>query len=418
MEYRTRIGVVQTQRLQLTTSLHASLRVLRADAAGLARYLEEQAAETPALMVEPTFPSPGEWLPRWSGVLPYGDGDPLANLQTHDPSLMAYLTQKIPVLFSTHLPQRIAFALAEAVEPSGWLGRPLAAIAAEQNVGLAEVEAVLHTLQTLEPTGLFARDLAECLRLQAIDLEELDPPMEVMLAHLDLVASGDWAHLARLANVGQDVIAARFRTIRSFNPKPGTSFSGIASPLREPDLIAREGAEGWEISFNKASLPSLRIVEGAKGLGRARETIRLIESRNQTLLVVARAILAHQRAALEAGPGALRPLKMQTVADQVSLHKSTVSRVVAGTAVDTPHGTWWLRALFSVDMGADIGAAALRARLARLIAAEDVTEPMSDEALAAALSDGETIIARRTVAKYRAALRIAPAHRRRQRKAV
>lgn len=416
MTSRTRIGVVQTQRLQLTTSLHAALRLLRADAVGLTHYLEEQAADIPALVLEPSLPAPGEWLPRWSGALPHGNGDPLAQLEAHGPSLMAYVSQQIPARFPPGPQHAIAFAIADAVEPSGWLGSPLAEIAAQQGVTEAEVEAVLRVLQQLEPAGLFARDLAECLHLQAEDQAVLDPVMEVMLARLDLVASGDWEPLARLAGVDEAVIAARFRTIRSFNPKPGTAFSGVASPLREPDLIARHGAEGWVVSFNKASLPSLRILDGAEGLGRARGVVRLIESRNQTLILVAQAILAHQRAALEAGPAALRPLKMQAVADHLAMHKSTVSRVVAGTAVDTPHGTWWLRALFSADMGDDLGAAAIRARLARLIAAEDPTAPLSDQALALALSEGEAEVARRTVAKYRSALRIAPAHRRRQRK--
>jgi RNA polymerase sigma-54 factor len=416
MKSRTRIGVVQTQRLQLTTSLRASLRVLREDAEGLSRLLEEQAAEIPALALEPVLPAPGEWLPRWSGVLPQGDADPLANLQSHDPSMLAHVTQGIEARVPDGVPRRIAYALAETLEPSGWLGRPLQVIAKEQNVSLAAVEAVLGILQGLEPTGLFARDLADCLRLQARDLGVLDAVMEVMLAHLDLVASGDWGQLARLAGVEAAEIAARFRTIRSFNPKPGTAFSAVSSPVREPDLIVRHGADGWEVSCNRTSLPGLRIVEGAKGLGPAREVMRLIANRNQTLLAVAQAILAHQRAALEAGPGALRPLKMQAVADQVSMHKSTVSRVVAGAAVDTPHGTWWLRSLFSSDMGDDLGAAAIRSRLARLIAAEDPTAPLSDLALAAALSEGKVEVARRTVAKYRSALRIGPAHRRRQQK--
>ncbi len=416
MNSRTRIGVLQSQRLQLTTSLHASLSILRDDAEGLTRFLEEQSAETPALALDPVLPAPGEWLPRWAGVLPHDNADPLAHLQSYDPSLMAHVTQYIAASVPAGRPQRIAYALAESLEPSGWLGRPLPSIAAELAMGVAEVETVLSILQKIEPTGVFSRDLAECLRLQAVELGVLDPVMEVMLTHLDLVASGDWGPLARLAGVEKAVVAARFRTIRSFNPKPGTAFSGVSSPLREPDLIARQGADGWEVAFNKTSLPGLRIVEGAKGLGRARETMRLIENRNQTLIAVARAILAHQRAALEAGPGALRPLKMQAVADQLSLHKSTVSRVVSGTAVDTPHGTWWLRALFSADMGDDLGGAALRARLSRLIAAEDPTAPLSDQALAVALSEGGVVVARRTVAKYRGAMRIAPAHRRRQRK--
>ncbi len=412
MTSRFRIGVTQSQRLQLSSGLHAALRVLRSDAAGLARYLDEQAAEAPALTLHPVLPAPGDWLPRWSGVLPRGGDDLAATLADTGPSLMAHVMQTLPVLVPQARHHRIALALADALEPTGWLGRPLSDIASELAVPLAEVEAVLARVQKIDPPGLFARDLAECLRLQAAEAEALDPVMQAMLARLDLVASGDWGALARLTGADEAQIHARFRTIRSFNPKPGTAFSPMSSPLREPDLIVRQAAAGWEVTLNRSSLPGMALNPDAEGAARAREVMKLVESRNTTLLAVAQAVLSHQAPALNQGPGALRPLTMQALAQDLGLHKSTISRVVAGTAVDTPHGTWWLRSLFSADMGADTSAAALRARLARLIAEEDPSQPQSDAALATALSADGPEVARRTVAKYRAALHILPAHRR------
>ncbi|MBN2631381.1 MAG: RNA polymerase factor sigma-54 [Rhodobacteraceae bacterium] len=414
MTSRFRIGVSQSQRLQLSSGLHAALRVLRSDAAGLARYLDEQAAEAPALTLHPVLPAPGDWLPRWSGVLPRGCDDLAATLAATGPSLMAHVMQTLPLLVPQTRHQRIALSLAEALEPTGWLGRPLSDIARELTLPLAEVETVLASLQRIDPPGLFARDLAECLRLQAADAGSLDPVMQAMLARLDLVASGDWAALARLTGASESQIHARFRTIRSFNPKPGTAFSPMSSPLREPDLIVRQAGTGWEVTLNRSSLPGMALNPDAEGAARAREVMKLVESRNTTLLVVAQAVLTHQAAALNQGPGALRPLTMQALAQDLGLHKSTISRVVAGTAVDTPHGTWWLRSLFSADMGADTSAAALQARLARLIAEEDPSQPQGDVALALALSSNGTDVARRTVAKYRAALNIPPAHRRRK----
>ncbi len=415
MSTGTRISVAQTQRLRLTPSLHASMQVLRVDAAGLARFLEEQAAETPALGLVPSQPPLGEWLPRWSGVLAHDAfGRAEATMEGPEPSLIAHVLAAIDALVPPKS-RPIAFALAETLEPTGWLGRDPAAVARDLHIAVAEVEAVLKHLQKIEPAGLFARDLAECLRLQAEDTGCLDVVMGVMLGRLDLVASGDWGALAALATASEAEIAARFRLIRSFDPKPGAGFSAVSSPLREPDLTVRQGGAGWEVSLNRSSLPTLSVVEGAEGAVRAREVIALVENRNATLLAVAQAVLAHQSAALEAGPRALRPLGMQAVAEAVGLHKSTVSRVVAGAGVDTPHGTWWLRSLFSCDMGGDVGAVALRARLARMISAEDPRAPLSDEALAQALRGDGPVIARRTVAKYRAALRIPPAHRRRMR---
>lgn len=415
MASRTGIGVSATQRLALTGALHTALRVLQMDAAGLARYLEEQAAEIPALTLRPAPAPLGEWLPRWAGI-GYGDaGAATAAVPATDPSLAAHVIAALPGLVPAGPGRRIALALLDALEPTGWLGRPLAEIARELAVPQAEVEAILRQLQQIDPAGLFARDLAECLRLQAADAGVLDQTLAVLLDNLPMVARADWAGLSTLAGVGLPEVRRCFSVLRGFNPKPGTAFAAVASPLREPDLVAHMTPSGWSVEINRSSLPSLTLDEDDPSATRGRAVLRLLQSRNATLLHVAQGLLAHQRAALDEGPTALRPLTMQALADEMSLHKSTISRVVAGTAVDTPHGTWWLRALFSADMGGDLGAAALRARLARLVAEEDKQRPMSDEALAACLSDGGPAVARRTVAKYRAALRIAPAHRRRQR---
>ncbi len=427
MASRSGIQVMQTQRLALTGSLQTALRVLRMDAAGLTRYLEEQAAETPALALTPALPALGDWLPRWSGLYTgssRGDGrfglggldQAQADLPDPGPSLMQHVIEALPALVPAGPDRRIALALAETLEPTGWLGRPLDQIAQGLGISPEAVEAVLLQVQHIEPAGLFARDLAECLRLQARDAGLLQGALAGLIDHLPLVAEGRWSDLSAL--LGQDEAALRqaFATLRSFNPKPGTGFAAVASPLPEPDILARRGDKGWVVSLNRSSLPSLEIEEGQPGGARARAVLRLVESRNATLLAVAQAVLEHQCPALEAGPVALRPLTMQELADRLGLHKSTVSRVVAGTSVDTPLGTWWLRALFSPDMGAGTGAAALRARLAQLVAEEDKSAPHSDEALAGLLSDGGAVVARRTVAKYRAALRIAPAHRRRQRR--
>lgn len=416
MATRSSMNVIQTQRLRLSGSLHTALRLLRADAAGLTHYLEEQAAENPALVLTPVSPGPDEWLPRWTGILTRAGDDMAADqAAAPGPSLMAHVIDMVPAKVPPGPMRRIAVALVEALEPSGWLGRDLADLAGELGVTEAEVAEVLARLQTIEPAGLFARGLADCLALQAHEAGVLDGPMQIILNNLGLLASGDWAGLCRLTGLDEPAIRRRFGIIRGFNPKPGAAFSAVHSPMREPDLTVRKTADGWQVGLNRSALPEITIVPGIAGEAQANSIRRMVESRNQTLLVVARHVLSVQAAALEAGPMAMKPLTMQAVADEVRLHKSTVSRVVAGTSVDTPHGTWWLRALFSPDMGADTGAGALRARLARLVADEDRSRPLSDEALAAALSDGRVAVARRTVAKYRTALRIPPARRRRLR---
>ena len=425
MSQRPRIQVTQTQRLQLNTGLQAAIRMLRADAAGLTRYLEEQAAENPHLKLAPP-PIPQEWLPRWSRVFQAtpGDGpDPAAV----GPSLMAHVLDAIDRRMRQPAERRIALALAEALEPSGWLGQTVPAIAKGLDVAPRAVEAVLDRLQEIEPVGLFARNLADCLRLQAQEEGSYDAVMAVILNHLPLLADGDLPALARLAKVDAAQIALRFRLIRAMNPKPGTEFDALAvARPREPDLVARKLASGgWEVALNHSSLPSLHVIETGgvvePGTGQtallaaAKAVQRMVGARNATLLRVGREVLQRQEPALNHGAGALVPMTMAEVATALDLHESTVSRVVAGTAVDTSWGMWWLRQLFSAGVGPEgMASAALRDRLRQLIASENAAAPLSDAALAAALTQSGVPVARRTVAKYRTMLKIPPAHRRRR----
>jgi RNA polymerase sigma-54 factor len=410
-----------TQRLSLNTGLLTSIRLLKSDASGLTRYLEEQAADNPHLVLERRGHS--EWLPRWNDAfrrITIGGGDTdVEAVASAGPSLMAHVMDAVGALRLSAREQLIAEALADALEPSGWLGTPLAAIAFDTRASVAETEAVLMRLQKIEPCGLFARSLSECLMLQARDADVLDPVLEAILQRLDMLAKGDFGQLARAIGVSEADITARLRVIRGFDPKPGAGFAAFAAPIREPDLIVHRGGDGWSVSLNRSALPDVRLADMPRGTSgqrsEARSLVKLVEGRNATLLKVGGAILKHQTAALDEGPQAVVAMSMAEIAIEVGLAQSTVSRIVAGTAVDTPHGTWWLRALFSQAKGAGgATSAALRQSLAGLVAAEDDTSPLSDDALAAALSQDGTEVARRTVAKYRSMLGIPPAYRRRR----
>lgn len=415
MKSRNRISVQQTQRMALTTGLATSIRILRADAAGLSRYLEEQAAENPQIIL--TKPQVQDWLPRWKSA--FGSDGDRPEQEAAGPSLVSHVLGLIEAQRFGPTDARIAMELAEALEPTGWIGRSLSSIAGQLGVGVPAVEAVLGRLQEhAEPTGLFARNLADCLRLQAREAGELDRAMAALLDRLDLLAKGEIERIAREAGLELSDLRQAFARLRSYDPKPGAGFEASAAPVREPDLIAEKGTAGWIVSLNRSALPSVSVAEGrAKGRAEARALIRMIEGRNATLLSVAQDILTRQTGALEAGLGALVPMTMADVAQALGLHESTVSRVVAGTAVDTPRGTWWLRALFTqAAREGGIASGALRDRLAKLVAEEDPDSPLSDEALAAALAEGGAEVARRTVAKYRSMLNLPPAHRRRRRR--
>lgn len=438
MSQRPRILIAQQQRLALNASLATSIRVLRSDAAGLTRYLEEQAAENPHLrLAAPPAPEAGDWLPRWSGVLRFAAGRgllPAVSDQTEAaaPSLIAHVLAAISAMNLPPAARAIALALTEALEPSGWLGRDLSAIAAETGAPPETVESVLMQLQAIDPPGLFARGLAECLRLQAREAGVLDDGMAVMLDNLHHLASGDLARLARLAGLSEADMQARFRLIRAMNPKPGTAFQsgpglftdGAAG--REPDLLARPLKGGrWQISLNRSALPDVEVVPAQKGqptseqVTAARQIAHMVKARNATLLRVAREIAGRQSAALARGRGALQPMTMAEVAGDLGLHPGTISRVVAGATLDTPHGLWALRGLFSGARGPaeapKVAAAALRHRLAALVAGENPDYPLSDQELAVQLAAASGVqLARRTIAKYREDQGIPPAHRRRR----
>lgn len=481
MSQRQRIVIAQQQRLALNSSLHTAIRLLRSDTAGLTRYLEEQAAENPHLrLIPPEAPGLGDWLPRWSGLLGpapggspgsgggfgagigagFGAGIGVAESASAQPSLVAHALAAIRALDLPRADQRIALALVEALEPSGWLGRSVAAIAQDLGLTEAAVEAVLARVQEMEPAGLFARNLAECLALQARDMGRLDREMQVILDHLDLLAAGQTERLARLCGCEAAGVVQRFRLIRAMNPKPGTQFSGPSPALgREPDLLARQDAAGrWGLSLNRSALPTLavepRAEAGAEGgdqtareqRAAAKALCSLVRARNDTLLRVGEEIVARQSAALIEGPGALRPMSMADLAEALGLHVSTISRVVAGASMDSPYGLWWLRRMFSGARGPGaragsaggsetmrvegagvegaevqgaggpvLSAAALRHHLGRIVASEAAQAPLTDAALAERL-EAETGVrlARRTVAQYREAEKIPPAHRRRR----
>lgn len=429
MSQRPRIVIAQQQRLALNTSLSAAIRLLRTDAAGLTQYLEEQAALNPHIRLVGPEPAPlGEWLPRWTGVLTYGTHDAARPDEpaAAEASLTAHVLAAVRAMALPPGGARIALALIEALEPSGWLGRPVPAIADDLGLGEAEVMAVLQQLQKIDPPGLFARNLAECLTIQLAEMGQLDREMAILVQHLDLLAAGDMPRLVRLCACDEAAIARRFRIIRTLNPKPGASFSPANLALtREPDLVARPLQGGrWRVALNRSALPSVEVDADTpgdpEGVKAAKALRHMVFARNDTLLRVGREIVSRQKAALLQGPSALSPMTMADVAQTLGLHVSTISRVVAGASLDGPNGVVWLRRMFSAARGKEgegtpQAVGALRNRLAKIIAAEDPAAPLSDSALADRLAEATGIrLARRTIAQYREASGIGPAHRRKR----
>ena len=365
--------------------------------------------------------------------------DIMARLVNPEPGLHAMILRQIDLAIAPG-DRALAYMLTDLLSPTGWLDQPLAAIAANANVAEDRLEAVLFALQSLEPVGIFARNIAECLALQAKDRSEYDAVMAVVLDHIDMLGKGEIAPLARLAGCGQDDILDALKRIRGYNPKPGESYSNDLPPLGEPDVLVRQTKEGWAVDLNKSTLPTIHInedyatdVEGrlerqqgqannefiSNAIGSARWLKRALEQRNTTTMKICAEIIRIQQDFLKDGMDALKPMSLKTIAEAIGMHESTVSRVTNGTVINTPRGTFSLKSFFSVSIATEDGedgmaASAVRNKIKTLIDGESPSKPLSDNDIAAAISDQGITLARRTVAKYREMMRIPSSSERRR----
>lgn len=446
MQLFTSHSITQRQSLVVTAQLQQAIQLLQMGNTDLASFIEGQAEENPFLELGSRAAQPRSTrdltLPS---QLRQGtdDYDRLGQLAADPgPSLYAHAAAEVNRLDLTPAERAMAEAFLEALEPSGWLGQPLSSIADRLLVTEDDALALLRKLQRVEPAGLFARNLSECLRLQAIDQGLLTPAFSVLLDNLPMLAQADLRGLCRICGVALDDLKAMLRQIRSFNPKPGATFDATPLPQRAPDLLVTRGADGWRVDLNRSTLPTvvvrsdearriaLRKIEAndwvSERLSVARWLSRAVEHRNQTTLKVGAEIVRRQADFLEHGPARLRPMVLREVADAIGVHESTVSRVCAGLMIATPQGTFPMKTFFSAALasrdgdGGEAGSAsAIRHRVQKLIAAENPADPLSDDAIARIIGQEDGIqLARRTVAKYRDQLRIPSSVDRRRRALV
>ncbi|MGA9852201.1 MAG: RNA polymerase factor sigma-54 [Gammaproteobacteria bacterium] len=300
-----------------------------------------------------------------------------------------------------------------------------------------EMEAVLHHLQTLDPPGVAARDLRECLSIQ---LRQLDtsPARELALrlvsTYLEDLAAHALSQLCRNLNVNSAELAEAIALIQSLNPRPGTALASSAVDFIIPDVVVSRRDGRWVVELNPATAPRLRVNPMyAAALGRrrngenaslgqqlqeARWLIRSLKMRSETLLRVAECIVRHQTDFLSSGEEAMLPLMLKDVAAELELHESTISRVVANKYLATPRGTLAFRHFFSNELstndGGALSATAIRAQIRKLLAQEDPNNPLSDDRITKELVSRGIRVARRTVAKYRESMTIPPAHERKR----
>ena len=328
----------------------------------------------------------------------------------------------------------IATAVIEAVDDDGYLGEPAELLAQSVQslftVTAEEVEAVRHRVQRFDPLGVASRNLRECLLVQldacSADTPSLDLARTLVDHHLDQLARNDRGKLCQKLRASADELDNAITLIRSLNPQPGAGHSVAPAAYVAPDAYAVKHNGRWQVSLSPGCQPRLSInqhyaalIARAKRddanylrsqLQEARWLIKSLQTRADTLLKVATAIVRAQEAYLEFGPEAMRPLVLKDVADEIGMHESTVSRVTTRKYLHTPRGTFEFKYFFSsgvttIDGGA-ASATAIQAMIRKLVADERPERPMSDQALTVELNNRGINVARRTVAKYREAMNI------------
>lgn len=321
---------------------------------------------------------------------------------------------------------RLVIALIEELEPSGWLGAPLARIAAD--LGLAEqvVETALMLVQKrIEPTGLFARDLQECLRLQLQEGGLLDQDMARVLDHLPLLEQRGVAGLAAAAGLTPDRATRCLNVIRQMNPKPGAAFAQDTASPRAPDVVVTPSQGGWHIRFTARLHEDVELLAlpcGPDGQAlraaqtQARALKQALEMRHSAMRKVVHTLVTRQGDFFRDGALALRPLTMQQVAAEAGFHLSTVSRVLNGLLIEGPNGIITARDLCPGAAKAgdgDISRPKVVARLRQMLKAEDPATPLTDQQMADLMADEGLTVSRRIVAKYRQSIGISAAAQRR-----
>ena len=357
-------------------------------------------------------------------------------------SLREHLTEQINVDLADPMERLIGLALIEQLDEAGYVGGDLIPIADRLGCTGTRVESTLERLQQFDPPGIFARSLSECLALQLRDRNRLDPAMQKLLQHLDLLAQGERERLMRLCGVDAADLAEMVAEIRALNPKPAEAFSTAPMVPVVPDILMRRAPDGgWVVELNPDALPRVLINENYVAMVRrsatdkdAREYIndrvtaanwlvRALQQRATTVLKVASEIVRQQDAFFRRGVQHLKPLTRREVADSIEMHESTVSRVTTNKYIATSRGLFELRyffgsALADSDGGMGHSAEAVRTRIKAMIEAEPAKAVLSDDRIAEMLHAEGIEIARRTVAKYRESLRIPSSSQRRRAKAL
>jgi len=464
-----------SQHLTLTPQLQQSIRLLQLSTVELNQEIDRLLMENPALEREdheggeaeaaphatasatPASEQPAERPAEQSAAASDVDwsAEPASNwraggddedsdrsLATPDtPTLRDHLRSQLTLTKLGERDRVLVGLLIDALDEDGYLTQPLEEIVAmlspeaevDREFLLGELSIALQQLQNLEPVGVGARSPGECLCLQMKALAKdavRDLALVIAEKHLELLASRDYTRLKSATGADDDALRAAQRVILALNPRPGAAFAKIEARYVIPDVIVKKSRNVWRASLNPEAMPRLRInrlyaelAAAARSgnalssqLQEARWLIKNVQQRFDTILRVSQAIVDRQRHFLEHGEVAMRPLVLREIAETLSLHESTISRVTTQKYMATPRGTFELKYFFGSHVATDAGGAAsstaIRALIKQLVAAENSKAPLSDARISQILGEQGIVVARRTIAKYRESLQIPPVNQR------
>mgnify|MGYP001463282016 CR=1 FL=1 len=404
--------------------------------------------DVPASALDPDSPAVADVTPDalagdpWRTVGAGGSrpDEPFEPTQGRAVTLRDHLIEQIGLGFEPGIERTVALYLVDCLDPAGYLRDERAELCSRLGIDRAALDGVVARCQRLDPAGVFARDLTECLSLQLAEAGALDEAMTLLLANLDLVARRDFAGLERACGVDGHRLAAMLAGLKALDPRPGLRFD--TEPVRAvvPDvLVAPDPEGGFRVELNADTLPRVLVNRGiyttavraarnpndksylSERLQAANWLVKSLDQRASTILKVAAVIVEQQSAFLEHGVSQLKPLTLKMVADEIGIHESTVSRVTANKYLACPRGLFELKTFFSAAIPASYGAeahsaAAVRHRIRRMIEGECAETVLSDDAIVKQLKEDGVDIARRTVAKYREAMHIPSSVQRRREK--
>lgn len=476
-----KLDLRQSQNLVMTPQLQQAIKLLQMNNVELSEFIEEELAQNPLLekdesdapdnkneeqaaadntdIIEEGFNEAWTGNESENATPDFDPGSKMAdmgaggnssfenaeqsfeNRMSHEATLREHLIDQLHVAFSDPRDRMIGAMLIDLLDESGYLREGSEELTERLGCKPERIEKLLRKMKTFDPTGIFAKDLQDCLALQLEEQNTLDNPMQKLLQHIDLLASHDHEKLAELCGVNTTYLQDMIEEIRTLNPKPAAEFDHLVVQTAIPDVLMKRLPKtmggGWRVELNTDTLPKVlinneyytEVAQAAKQkkdkkyldeqLNNANWLVRAMDQRAKTILKVAGEIIEEQEPFFLYGIEFLKPLTLKDIAERIDMHESTVSRVTNNKYIGTPRGIFELKYFFSTALGQGSdahSAEAVKAKIKNLIDAEDPTKILSDDKIVDILQKEGIDIARRTVAKYREAMHIGSSVQRRKQK--